>query len=522
MSTNKNGLATSRRTIIKSTSIISLGTLSSRVLGFLRDIILAHMLGTGIKADTFFVALRIPNLFRDIVGEGAANSAIVPVFSEYVEKNDKRQLNQFVSVLFVVSLMLLSMIVVVGILFSPMIIRVMAPGFWEDRQKFDLAVSLTRFMFPYLIFIGLTAYSTGILYTFRSFIVPAFSPCLLNVAFIISALVSMNMEEPVYGLAAGVLAGGIAQLLVQIKPLLKNGISFEKPIFLNHPGVKKVGKLLLPRLFGSGIYQLNVLVDTFCASLSSIVGTGGIAAIYYANRIVQLPLGVFVAALASVMLPTLSGLSTQSNMEQFKKSVMFSVKGTALVLLPFSIVLLSLSEPIIRVIFERGEFTGYSTHITSLALSFYSIGLISFGGSRILVTAFHALQDTTTPVKAGALSLLVSIILNFLLIKPFKVGGIALASAASATVNFIVLYFWLNQRLGGLHENMGRFVLKVFFSAILMGLSVVLVWKYGTMFPEMLRLILAGTFGFIAFTVACFLLKVDQMKDVFQWMLRKK
>jgi len=521
MSTNKSS-PTSKRNIIKSTSIISLGTLSSRILGFFRDIILAHMLGTGIKADTFFVALRIPNLFRDIVGEGAANAAVVPVFSEYVEKKDNVQLRQFVSTLLVLSTMLLILIVLLGIMFTPAIIRVMAPGFVEDQQKFNLAVSLTRIMFPYLVFIGLTAYSTGILYTFRSFAIPAFSPCLLNIAFIISALVSAGMEEPVYGLAIGVVIGGIAQLLVQIKPLLAHGLKFEKPISLNHPGVNKVGKLLLPRLFGSGVYQLNVLVDTFCASLSFIVGVGGIAAIYFANRIVQFPLGVFGAALASVMLPTLSTLTAQNDMEQFKKTLTFSIKGIFLILLPFSVLLLSLPEPIIRVTFERGEFTSYSTSITALALFFYAIGLISFGGSRILVTAFHSLQDTTTPVKMGVLTLVLSIILNILLLKPFKVGGIAMASAISATVNFSMLFYWLNRKLGGLSENIGRFLLKVLLAAIIMGASIVFAWDHLIMLSEVVRLILVSAGGFLIFIAACFVLKVDHMRDVYQWILRRK
>lgn len=522
MSTDKNVALASQRSIVKSTSIISLGTLSSRVLGFFRDMILAHMLGTGIKADTFFVALRIPNLFRDIVGEGAANAAVIPVFSEYVQKKDQHQLNQFVSTLFVLSLLLLGSIVVLGIIFSPVIIRAMAPGFINDHQKFVLAVSSTRIMFPYLVFIGLTAYSTGMLYTFRSFVVPAFSPCLLNIAFILSALVSVGMKEPLYGLAMGVLAGGMAQLLAHIRPLMRNGIRLHRPLCLHHVGVYKVGRLLLPRLFGSGIYQLNVFVDTFCASLSTIVGSGGIAAIYYANRIVQLPLGVFGVALASVMLPTLAGLSVQNNMVQFKKTLIFSLKGIFLILVPFSVILLSLPVPIIRVIFERGEFTGYSTNITALALFFYAMGLISFGASKILVTAFHALQDTTTPVKMGLLSLLTSIILNFLLLKPLKVGGIALASATSATVNFLVLFYWLNKKLNGLQEDLGRFVLKAFLAAVLMGTSIVFAWNHFMILPELSRIILAVAFGWIVFILACFLFKVDHTKEIVQWLLKRK
>ena len=213
MSINKLLHKDSHRSLIKSTSILSLGTLSSRILGLARDVIVAKLLGTGFRADAFFVASKIPNLFRDLVGEGAMNAAVVPVLSEYKEKEDIKTFWEFANTLLVWSMIVLSAITILGIIAAPVVVRVIAPGFMTDPEKLALTINLTRFMFPYLIFIGLTAYSMGILFSFRSFAVPAFSPCLLNIAMIVSALIySRAMRDPVLGLAIGVLAGGVLQL----------------------------------------------------------------------------------------------------------------------------------------------------------------------------------------------------------------------------------------------------------------------------------------------------------------------
>jgi len=360
----------SRRNLIKSTSILSAGTLASRILGFFRDVILARLLGTGFRADAFFVALKIPNLFRDLVGEGAVNAAVVPVLSEYYAK-ERQAFWNFISVMFCLSLIALSGITIFGIISSPIIVRVVAPGFIAEPSKLLLAIKLTKFMFPYLVFIGLTAYAIGILHTFRSFVVPAFTPCLLNISIIISALFAGRyMEEPVYGLAIGVLIGGVLQLLAQIPSLIKLGVRFRPPKTLKHPGAVKIGRLLLPRMVGSGVYQLTVLVDTFCASLAAIVGAGGISAIYYANRIIQFPMGIFSVAMASALLPSLSGMAQKKDIESIKKTVVFSLENIFFVMCPTMVILMLLANPIIRVLFQRGEFGTYSTDITAWALFF--------------------------------------------------------------------------------------------------------------------------------------------------------
>ncbi len=523
MSNDKYARQDSKGGILKSTGIISLGTLASRILGFVRDILIAKLLGTAAAADVFFVAFRIPNLFRDLVGEGATNSALVPVISEYETKKERGELWRFVSVFLILSLMVLGAITILGIIFSPVIVRLIAPGFVAEPQKLQTAIQLTQIMFPYLILIGLTAYSMGILYTFRSFSAAAFSPCLLNIMMIISALVAAGTKQDVvFCLAMGVLAGGVAQLLWQIPPLFKNGIKFYKPQSLSHPGVKKVGQLLLPRVFGSAVYQLGIFIDTFCASLSAIVGSGGIAAIYYANRIVQFPMGIFSVALASAILPSMAGFAAKENTEDFKKTLAFALKNIFLIMLPMSVFIAVLSTPMTRLFFERGEFNAYSTQMTAWALLFYALGLVGFGGAKIMVTAFHSLQDTRTPVKVGFVCLAINAFLNFSLMGPMKIGGIALASSISSTVNFLVLFYILNKRLGCISHEMGGYFLKISWVALVMGAGVFWAWGNLSVPNEASRLIASSLFGFFIFIGGCWISKVEEIKKALFWISKKK
>ncbi len=522
MSTDKSFDETySHRSIIKSTSIISLGTLSSRILGFLRDILLAKLFGTKDAADSFFVAFRIPNLLRDLMGEGATNAAVVPVFSEYLNRNDKAAMWHFVNVIFILFLIVLSAVTLFGMVFAAVIVRLIAPGFIADPHKLALTIQLTRILFPYLILIGLTAYSMGILYTFKSFFWPAFSPCLLNVATILAALVaSRTMKEPVIGLSAGILIGGVWQLAVQIKALRKIGMPLSMPKTIVHPGAKRIGKLLIPRLFGSGVYQLNIFVDTLCASLSTIVGAGGISAIYYANRIIQFPQAIFGIALATALLPTMSQLASRGDMTALKRTLSFSLKNIFLIMLPISVLYLVLSRPIIRILFQRGEFNEYSTDITSLALFFYALGLWCYGGVRVLVTTFHALQDTLTPVKVASLCLVVNFVLNIVLMGPLKVGGIALASSVSVAVNFFVLFFMLDKKLGGLKDGMLEYFIRLGIATSVMGIIVFYTWRNIPVQQEIVKLFMVCLLAGIIFIALGLVLKIEGVLKVFKKIMK--
>jgi putative peptidoglycan lipid II flippase len=517
MSTTKSDAAASQRSILRFTSILSLGTLASRILGFVRDVIFAKILGTAAMADAFFVAFKIPNLLRDLVGEGATNSAIVPVISEYRHKKDQKAVNELISVIIVWAGLILGVITLLGIVLAPVIVRLIAPGFTVDPQKIQTTVNLTRIMFPYLILIGFTAYSMGVLYTYHSFTAPAFSACLLNVALIVTTLMAGEYpEQAVYILAMGVLVGGVMQLMYQWIPLGRLGVRWITPVTLRHEGAGRIGRLLLPRVWGSAVYQSNVFIDTFCASLSSIVGPGGISAIYYSNRLIQFPLGIFGVALASASLPTLAGLAAHNDTDGFRRTILFSLKNILFLLLPSSVLLMALAEPVVRLLFERGEFSAYSTGITANALVFFSIGLASFGAGKIVVSAFHALQDTRTPVKIAMVGLAVNLVLNFVLMYPLKVGGIALASSISGTVNFVMLFLILNRRLGGLDQEIGGFLLRLIVPLAVLAVVTLGMWHLSAGVPW-LKLVAAAAAGSTAFFAAACLMKIEQASSAARW-----
>lgn len=522
MSTTKSGATASKKSILKFTSILSVGTFCSRVLGFIRDMIFAQMLGTAAMADAFFVAFRIPNMLRDLVGEGATNSALVPVLSGYVDQKDPKKVNEFLSVVVSWAVLILGALTILGILFAPLIVRLIAPGFTADQEKLQTTINLTQIMFPYLIFIGLTAYSMGVLYTYHSFVAPAFSSCFLNIVLIISTILAgEHMGEAVYILAAGVLVGGIAQLVYQWIPLRKLGLRWQRPATLHHDGAKKMGKLLLPRLWGSAVYQSNVFVDTFCASLSSIVGAGGISAIYYSNRIIQFPLGIFGVALASASLPTLSGYAARNDIESLRSTILFSLKNILFLLLPSGVLAMILAVPIVRVVFERGQFDPYSTAITATALGYYAIGLWAFGGTKIIVSTFHALQDTRTPVKIAGIGLLLNVVLNFALMYPLKVGGIALASSLSGISSFLILFYLLNKKVGGLADEIGRFFIRMSVPLCAMAAATLVTYNEIRLENLWIKLGVVTVMGASAFLITSWAVKMEQAVTCVNWLIKE-
>jgi len=448
MSTDKSNAPHKHHALLKSSGIVACGVLASRGLGFVRDVIIARFLGTGFLAEAFFVAQRIPNLFRDLVGEGAANAAIVPVLSEYAQKKTKEEWQECINAVLAWGVIVLGGITIIGICAAPWIVRLIAPGFAGEPGELKLTADLTRIMFPYLILIALTAFQAGILYSLNAFFAPAFGPCLLNLAMILSVWVACLFSWSLaYTISFGVLVGGVWQFLAQWLALRRRGVHWKMPLKLNHEGARQIGKLLLPRLWGSTVYQLNVFVDTFCASLAVIVGAGGIAAIYYANRMIQFPLGVFGYALASVTLPSLSKFYQEGDMARFRSTLLFALRKLMLILIPIAIGMAVFSKWIIHLVFQRGAFDAYSTSVTSQVMLYAALGLPFFGASRILVSAFYALQDTKTPVKVATFCLVVNVALNGLLMFPMKIGGIALASSIAGAINCLLLWRALNKKL---------------------------------------------------------------------------
>jgi putative peptidoglycan lipid II flippase len=448
MSTDKSTPTHKHHALLKSSGIVACGVLASRVLGFVRDVIIARFLGTGFLAEAFFVAQRIPNLLRDLAGEGAANAAIVPVLTEYAQKKSKEEWQECINAVLAWGVIVLGSITVLGIFAAPWIVRLIAPGFVGQPGQLQLTVDLTRIMFPYLILIALTAFQAGILYSLNAFFAPAFGPCLLNLAMILSVWVACLFSwQLAYVISIGVLVGGVWQFWAQWLALRRRGVYWKMPKSLDHEGARQIGRLLLPRLWGSTVYQLNVFVDTFCASLAVIVGAGGIAAIYYANRMIQFPLGVFGYALSSVALPSLSKLAQEGNMILFRATLIFSLRNLMLILVPTALGMAIFSHWIIHIAFQHGAFNAYSTRITAQVMFYAALGLPFFGASRILVSAYYALQDTKTPVKIATVCLLVNVVLNVVLMFPMKIGGIALASSIAGAVNCSLLWKGLDKKM---------------------------------------------------------------------------
>lgn len=463
-------MSNSHQVLAKSARTLGGLTAVSRVLGFVRDIIIAAAFGTGVAAEAFVVSFKIPNLLRDLVGEGAANSAFVPVLTECREKQ-KEEFWALVSALFLSMAAVLFILAVLGTLFAPQVVSWIAPGFLnsQDPEKFPLAVRLTRVIFPYIFLIGLSALAMGVLNSLGEFTSSALGPILLNLSMIAAGF----YFEPAYGpmaLVAGVLVGGALQLGCQVPALLRKGFHFTRPAF-KHGSLKKIGQLLIPRAMGSALYQINVFVDSILASFESIIGPGGQSALYYSNRLFQLPLAIFGVSLAQALLPTFSTQAARGDLEGFKKTFSVSVRTLTVIVLPASAGLLVLAEPIIRIIFERGRFNAASTQITSPALFYYAFGLLSCCLIKILANAFYALHDTRTPLKALFFSVALNVGLSLALMGPLKIGGLTLASSISATANAGILYYLLRKKIGRPEEGE---MLQTFFKALaascLMGL----------------------------------------------------
>ncbi|MFA4992115.1 MAG: murein biosynthesis integral membrane protein MurJ, partial [Candidatus Omnitrophota bacterium] len=316
---------------------------------------------------------------------------------------------------------------------------------------------------------------------------------------------------------SGVLIGGVLQLAVQVPVLRGKGFRLFSTKRLSHPAARKIGMLLVPRILGSCVYQVNIFINTVLASLSSIVGTGGVAALYYANRIFQFPLAIFGIAIAQAALPTMSREALEENSDKLKKTLSFSLRAINFIIVPASIGLITLAAPITRVLFERGKFDSYSTDMTSQALVFYSMGLFSYAGIKILVSCFYSLKDTLTPVKVASLSLAVNIGLNVMLMFPMKLNGLALSTSVSGAFNFFLLFFILRKKIGCLD---GYRILVSFFKVCLASLAMAGV-AYFCMFRMGMNLFVVITAAIFSYILAALVFDVGEMREFVSWISKK-
>ncbi|MDP2905826.1 MAG: murein biosynthesis integral membrane protein MurJ [Candidatus Omnitrophota bacterium] len=524
MSTDKSAQPTSHRSVARSAGIISVATLCSRILGFARDIVIARLFGTYVYAQAFVVAFRIPNLFRDFVGEGASNAALVPVFSEYHLKHTKEEFWELANVVLNILLVVLSTITILGIIFSPVLVRLMAPGFISSPEKLEITIRLNRIIFPFVLLACLCAYSMGILNSLKHFAVPAFAPCLLNIAIIVCAGL---FGEGITGLASGVLIGGVLQLAIQIPVLYKKGFRLHLFQRFRHPAAQTIFRLMIPRAASSCIYQLNNFVDTIFGSLSWIVGEGGVAVLYFSYRLILFPLGIFSTALSQAILPAFSEHALDSNHDRLKHGLSWGLRATFFAILPASAGFIVLARPIIATLFGGGKFDAASVQSTAGALLFYSVGLFAYAGTKILQSCFFALKDTRTPAKAAALSLVLNVIFIVVLMYPLKIGGIALATSISGIIAFLFLFFVLKKKIG----DFGSAGIAVSFyralgaSACMGAVSFLVVQKSGGLaagrLGEVINLSLSLGAGMVSYAAFCYIFRVREMHELWLWLTRR-
>lgn len=515
MSINKSSKDTDHG-IARSAGVIALATLASRILGFVRDIVIAQLFGVYLYAQAFVIAFKIPNLFRDLAGEGAANAAFVPVFSEYLAKERTKEFWNLANVIMNLLLVVLSAITVLGMILSPVIVRLIAPGFAADPAKLAATVTLNRMIFPYVLLIGLTAYCTAVLNSLRHFTLPAFGPCLLNISIILCALA---WGEGIKGLASGVLIGGALQLAIQLPMLYRKGFRFHPVARFGHPAVRRIGVLLTPRLFSSAIYQLNNFADSIFGSLAWIVGDGGVAALYFAYRLIQFPLGIFGNSLSQAILPALSSRAAEGDHTQLKETLLFGLRAVLFVMIPASVGFMVLSKTIISSLFQGGRFNAYSTGITSGALFFYSIGLFAYGATRIVQCGYFAIKDTVTPAKVAAIALVLNVCLNAIFMFPLKLSGLALATSISGISSFLMLFMILRRKLGGFRvRSLLGFSLRVLCASIIMGEVCFIASTYhialrNHLLVRAFDLALPIGCGIAAYVVMCHALRIEQVKS---------
>ncbi len=439
-----------RRGVVRAAAVVGAATLASRILGFLRDLVVAQAFGAGPTTDAFFVAFRLPNLLRRLVAEGALSPALIPVFTEYLTTRPRTELARMFRAVSGGMLVLLAALTLAGVVGAPFLVRVMAPGFFADPATGTLTVRLTRLMFPYLLFVGLGALAMGMLNAHRHFVTPALAPVMLNLA-IIGAVFGVvpHLAEPVFGLAVGVLVGGLGQLAIQLPALARRGLLVVPALDRHHPAVARIVRLMTPVALGQSATQLNILVDTVIASF--LVG-GSVSYLYYADRLVEFPLGVFGIAIATAVLPTLSEQAASRNPGALRATLSFAQRLAAFICLPAAVGLLLLREPLVRVLYQRGEFGPLETAQTAWALGFYALGLVGFASVKIGAQAFYALGDTRTPVKIAVGAMVLNSVLAVALAFPLRHGGLALATSCSATANALALAWLLRRRLGEIAE----------------------------------------------------------------------
>jgi len=510
-------------------------TLISRITGFVRDMVLANLLGAGMMSDAFFVSFKLPNLFRSLFAEGAFTSAFVPIFSRKLVSDGKKKSLFFASQAISILVFFLLIFVLFFELFMPGVVSVLAPGFINDAGKTELAISLCRITFPFLLFVSIVSFQAGVLNSFEKFAAPAAAPIILNVVMIASAVVFVPFTPtPAHGFALGISVAGFLEILwlafflnrekAPLRPYVRIGK------ILQNPEIQILFKRIAPGIVGAGIYQINMVVDTI---LVSLVGTGAISWLYYANRLQQLPLGVVGAAISVALLPILSKQLKAGDTTESRKTQDQAVCYGAVLSFPAAALLIVLAQPIINILFEHGCFTAEDTQKTALALKAYAVGLPCYVLAKALMPNFFARGDTVTPVRYSAVVFATNLIFNLILMRPFGHVGIAWATTIAAFVSLFQYLYGLKKRLyWQLSSELLRQMVKIAVCSLLAALAVWALeqgfdayfggWLNLKIAAKLFLLGLLGIFGLATFLILATILKISAAAEILKFLKPKR
>ncbi|MBZ4653305.1 MAG: mviN2 [Peptococcaceae bacterium] len=498
--------------VAKAAGIIMVAMVLSRIIGYVRDMVILARFGQNKFTDAYNAAFSIPDFLYYLLVGGALSSAFIPVFSSYIATQKEEDGWRVASTIFNIVIILMLVGITIGFIFAPALIYILVPGFSSDNL--DLTVKMTRIMFLQTFFMALNGISMGILNSYQHFLAPAVGSVMYNLGIIVIGLL-LAPSFGIVGFAIGVVVGAALNFAVQLPALLKLGLRYRPIMDLSHPGVKKIGTLILPVLIGLSVTHFNLFVNQ---NLGSSLPEGMITALRNAQRIMQLPIGVFAIAIAVAVFPTLTGHAARGEKEEFKKTMSLGVRTIIFVTLPAAVGLIALKTPVVRLLFQQGKFTVEDTRATAYALLFYSIGLFAYSVIQLLNRVFYSLQDTRTPVTVGIGTILVNIALNFLLIKPLGHGGLALAYSIAGIVNLLGLLIILRQKIGGID---GKRILASFSKTLLVSLVMGVLAYLGAWFTEILvgtttkfgQLLQVGvgvSIGVLVFTALVLLLKMEE------------
>ena len=470
--------------LVRSAGVVSASVFLSRITGLIREIAMARLFGAGQIYDAFLLGFRIPNLTRDLFAEGALSSAFGPIFTKYLSTKGKKDAAELANLVATALIVVVGVLCLLGMIFSPVLVKLLAPGYADVPGKFELAVKLTRIMFPFLLMVALAALAMGVLNACNQFGVPATSSTFFNIGSLgfglaLGFLAGPHLGiSPIEGMAYGVVIGGALQLLWQVPSLVRSGFAFHPRINLSHPGLRNILQLMGPAIVGNASVQVNVMVNTnFASSITDSAGhviNGPVSWLGYAFRFMQLPLGLFGVAIASATLPAVSRSAASGNMAEFRETLGRSLGMIFLLTIPSSVGLSVLGDSMIAAVYQGGRFRAYDTHQTALALSCYAIGLAGYAAIKVLAPAFYALNDARTPMLVSLASILVNVIAASSMVKLAGLGhaGLALSTSLVALFGSAVLFDLIRRRVGRLDgRRLSAAFFKITAASTLMGLA---------------------------------------------------